>query len=167
MKRLLVVLSIVALGVCWLSPPVAADATWPFEFARIEYGVLTPPHTDVKWDKMFDFDIYHFVFNGHTILNAYVGNNPEYPSISKRWISSKNRDSVNGLPAETILSKSSSATRSRETLITLNLGSHICCQYIHFYYESDSKADAAKAVRIIASLDSLLPKWPKASNPPR
>jgi hypothetical protein len=131
---------------------MAADATWPWSFGGIDYGVQTAPHVIVKQVKGPDFDIYKFTANGRTFLSAYVGNDPDFPGVSSIKILSKNHDPVAGIPANTIIYQAPTGSRSRETLVTLKQvpGKF---QYIHFFYSNDSLPDAAAADKIIGSLE--------------
>jgi hypothetical protein len=50
----------------------------------------------VKDSRGHDFDIYRFIYQGCLVLNAYVGNNPDFPSDSQA-ITSKSQGVTNGL----------------------------------------------------------------------
>src|SRR5579863_130550 len=98
---------------------MAVDVTWPWNFAGVDYGVQTAPHVTVKQVNGADFVIYRFMAEGRIFLNAYVGDNPDFPGDSSIKILSKNTRSVAGMPASTIIYQAPTGTRSRETLVTL------------------------------------------------
>jgi hypothetical protein len=153
MKRLHISAILIVCCVCGALRASASDATWPWGFAGIDYIVQTAPHVDVKLVKGFDFDVFQFESGGHNYLNAYVGNNPDFPTYKTENVQSRNQDAINGVPAETIIYKGSHGTRSRETLVTLKHSAQkLTSDYIHFFYSGDSPSDAIAADAVINSL---------------
>jgi hypothetical protein len=152
MARLYLCATLVAWTVLCGQSAMASDATWPWSFGGIDYGVQTAPHVTVKQIKGPDFDIYKFSANGRIFLSAFVGDHPDFPGDSPIKILAKNHDPVAGIPANTIIYQAPKGTRSRETLVTLRQvpGKF---QYIHFFYSNDSGPDAAAADKIIGSLE--------------
>ena len=152
MVRLFLCATLIACSLLSGNQAMAVDATWPWSFGGVDYGVQTAPHVTVKQVKGPDFDIYKFSANGRIFLSAYVGNNPDFPGVSPIRILSKNHDPVAGIPANTIIYQAPAGTRSRETLVTLKQvpGKY---QFIHFFYSNDSGPDAAAADKIIVSLE--------------
>ena len=153
MKRSFLLAGLLACQIFSVPGAMAADATWPWAFAGIDYGVQTAPNVDVRLVKEIDFDVYHFVRDGHFILNAYVGNYPDFPSLSSCKMSSNDHHSINGLVAKTVIYKAPACAMSRETLVTLKHEPRQWIQYIHFYYNLDSRSDAVAADAIIGSLE--------------
>lgn len=96
-----------------------------------------------------DFDLYEFVYEGQTILSAYVGNFPQDHHANTE------KGTINGLMSESFVTKDSNGSEKNEVLIKFS-DRRNWPSYIHFWYPSNLRPQLKSVVeQIIVSIKEI------------
>jgi hypothetical protein len=124
----------------------------PFHaFAGEGFHTELPAGITVKEENpVEDFTIYSFSNSGGLLLQAYVGNHPEFPKFASKSMKVVHH-SINRLPARSVR-WAAGTKRNRETLIELKQSSPIL--YLHLWYQQLSEKDSRTTDAIIESINA-------------
>lgn len=137
-----------ALGILILSACSGMGGNTVYQMIKVQ--VVMPKDMNVTHSSpVEDFEIYRFRFDGEDFLQAYVGNQPLFPSQKVDGAEEIDRI-INGLKAHSISWRDSADLRSREVLIEINDGKWP--RVVHFSYHRLLPRRAKTADRIIDSV---------------
>lgn len=126
------------------------------------FSVMLPRGIDVaKKSPVEDFDVYEFRKDGVTFLNAYVGNQPKFPSEGFKGCKEE-AGAFKGFPERT-LRKQTTTTASREILIDISRNA-AWPQFVHLWYVGLPLQTAKLADDIIGSIEITV-EGKKPGNP--
>ena len=113
------------------------------------FQIRVPAGVSVGKKVVADFDILSLNRGKTSLMNAYVGGHPSFPSDDAPANQSATHFKLDGLDAKFLRWQDEKGRYNGETLVTINQG---WARVIHFFYRDLSQSDAATAEAIIRSV---------------